>query len=49
MQHHIRKTYTKTLYTMNLQLNMNLDILERYLKDISRKYSSNIPTYMNIY
>ena len=44
-----KKMYIKSLYTMNLHLNMHLNILKKKWKDISNKYTSNILTYMNIY
>ena len=47
MLYQARKHYGNTLYTMHFCENMHLEIfkkMERYLKDISTKYSSNIYT-----
>ena len=35
MLHQVRQMYAKTLYTMNLHLNMHLDILKKWT-DISQ-------------
>ena len=43
-----KKTYIKTLYTMNLHLNIHLDILKRMERNF-KEYSYNILRYMNIY
>ena len=48
MLHQVRKSYTKTLYTMNLYLHMHLDILKKMEGNV-KEYSSNILRYMNIY
>ena len=44
-----KKSYTKTLYTMNLHLHMHLDILKKKMERNVKEYSSNILRYMNIY
>ena len=48
MPHHVRKTDIKTLYTMNLHLNVHLDILKKMERNV-KEYSYNILRYMNIY
>ena len=39
-----KKSYTKTLYTMNLHLHMHLDILKKW-KDMSKIYLSHTKIY----
>ena len=48
MLYQVIKSYTNTLYTMNLHLHMHLDILKKMKRNV-KKYISNIQRYMNIY